>query len=235
MPKKMIFRDEFTGQQSKIFNKLKFKEFKLPAEFNYTERSLELIYEMYCRWLNTRYGIYVVKFNLSIEKDDDMYSELLIDYLFHKVQGYMKKRNTGTDKSIDMIWNTKHKGSSIIHEGHFLIPMTETEMTNSPRGDEAQLPSNVYNVFSRILTSLSDNSDSERGISLDFMYSEFGEGYKAIFSNSIFEMHECGFTTLCEIAELSKDESSVAPVLFRTRLGYNPPHGCFSSHVFKPF
>jgi hypothetical protein len=233
MGTKMIFRDEYTGQQSEIFNKPKFKEFNLPTDVNYTERSLQLIYEMYCRWLNTRHGIYMVKFNLTIEKEDDIYSELLIDYLFHKVQGYMIKRNTGTDKSINMIWNTKHKGSSIIHEGYFLIPMTEAEMTKSPRGDEAQLPSNIYNIFSRILTNLSDKG--ERGISLDFMYSKFGEGYKAIFNNSIFEMHECGFTILCEIAELSTDKTNVAPVLFRTRYGYTLPNSYFSTRAFKPF
>ncbi len=229
----MIFRDEYMGQQSEIFNKLKFKEFTLPGDAKHTTRSLELIYPMYCQWLNTGHGIYLVKFNLSIEKDDDMYSELIIDYLFHRVQEYMKKRNTGTGKSMDMIWNTKHKDSSIIHEGYFLIPMTEAEMTKSPRGDEAQLPSNVYNIFSRILTNLSDKG--ERGVSLDFMYSKFGEGYKVIFSNSIFEMHECGFTILCEVAELSTDEPNIAPVLFRTRSDYTLPHSYFSTRAFKPF
>lgn len=239
MTNKMIFRDEFTGQQSEIFKNLKFKEFKLPDGANYTERSLELIYEMNSRWLNTRNGAYLVKFNLAIEDDNDAYSESVIDYLFHTVQGDIEKRDTGSDKSIGMIWNTIRKGTSIIHEGYFLMPMTESEKIKSPRGDEAKIPDDVYNIFSHILTNLSDQVDNgaicEDAITLDFLCSNYGEGYRAIFSNSTFEMYECGFTTLCEIAELSIDESSIAPVLFRTRLGYTPHHGYFSSHAFKPF
>ena len=190
MGTKMIFRDEYTGQESEIFNKQKFKEFKLPADANYTERSLQLIYDMYARWINTRYGAYLVKFNLSIEDDSDAYSESVIDYLFHKVQGDIEKRNTGPDKSIGMIWTTNHKGSSIIHEGYFLMPMTEAEMIKSAREDEAKIPDDVYSVFSRILTNLSSQVDKgiicEDAITLDFLCSNYGEGYRAVFSNSIF-------------------------------------------------
>ena len=239
MTKKMTFRDEFTGQQSEIFKKLKFKEFKVPTDFNFTERSLQLIYEMYCRWLNTRYGAYLYKFELTIEDDNDEYGETLIDYLFHIVQGSVEKRNTGSDKSIGMIWNTKRKDTSTVHEGFFLIPMTETEMINSPRGDEAEIPDEVHSIFSRILSNFSDQVDngiiSKHRITLSFLWSKNGEGYSAVFKNSTFKMQEWCFITLCEVAELPKDEPSIAPVLFRTRLGYNPHHSYLSTQAFMPF
>lgn len=239
MTKKMIFRDEFTGEQSEIYKKPKFKEFKVPTDFKYTERSLQLIYEMYCRWLNTRYGAYLFKFNLSIEDDNGEYGETLIDYLFHTVQGYVEKRNTGSDKSIGMIWNTKRKDSSTVHEGFFVIPMTETEMIKSPRGDEAKIPDDVHSVFSRIFTNFSDKVEngiiSGHKIALTFLWSKYGEDFRAVFSNSSFKMQEWCFITLCEIAELPKDEPCIAPVLFRTRLGYNPHHSYLSTQASMPF
>ncbi len=243
MRTKLIFRDEYTGQQSEIFNKLKFKEFTLPSDEKYTSRSLELIYPMYCQWLNTRHGIYLTKFELSISDDSDLCSESLIDYLFHRVQGDTGGRSTCSDKSISLIWKTYRKDSSTIHEGFFLIPMTEAEMTESPRGEKAEIPNGVNNIFSHIDAQyhhrlygqlLCEDLIDEKPlmIGLEFFHSKFGEGSKVIFSNSSFQMHEQGFLTLCEIAELSKDTDSA---LLRVRSGYNPTHNYFNTSLFEPF
>ena len=67
----MIFRDEYSGQKSEIFNKRKFKEFNLYENVDYTTRSLELIYPIYCQWLNTRHGIYLYEMKLSIDDSVD--------------------------------------------------------------------------------------------------------------------------------------------------------------------
>tara|TARA_B110000211_G_scaffold99557_2_gene115943 strand:+ start:16346 stop:16474 length:129 start_codon:yes stop_codon:yes gene_type:complete len=39
----MIFNEKYSGDENEIFNKIKFKEFNLPDDTNYTTRSLELI------------------------------------------------------------------------------------------------------------------------------------------------------------------------------------------------
>jgi len=120
-----------------------------------------------------------------------------------------------------------------------LMPMTEAEMNESPRGKKAEISENVMNVFSRIDSQygykLYEERLDEKIIGLDFLHSKFGEGYKVIFSNSSFKMHEWGFITLCEIAELSIDKPDVGSTLFRTRYGYNPAHSYFCSSLFEPF
>lgn len=241
MTKKMIFRDEFTGEKSEIFKKLKFKEFKLPTDVNYTERSLQLIYEMYSRWLNTRHGFYLYQMKLSVDDCLERCSDSLLDYLFHRVQGDIEHRNTGSDKSISLISSTHRKGTKTIHEGCFLMPMTETEMAKNSRGDKSETPKSVHRIFSRILTQFHNNDftealDFEAGaLDLRFMYSDLGEGFGVIYKDSSFEVHEQGFNILCELAELPKEKSNIEPVLFRTWYGYNPNHSYFCTSIFEPF
>ena len=43
-----------------------------------------------------------------------------------------------------------------------------------------------------------------------------------VFHYSSFEVHEQGFATLCEIAQLSIDKPDAETPLFRTRYGYSP-------------
>ena len=237
----MIFNDIYSGDENEIFNKLKFNVFNLPDDINYTTRSLELIYPMYCNWLNTRQGMYVVKFELSIPDDPGSFcSEALIDYLFHRVQGDVGYRNTGSDKSIGLLWKTYRRDSSTVHEGHFLIPMTEAEVIESSRGDKAHAPESVIGIFSRILdkhqNSIYLGTVEEESLELSFMYSKSGEGYGVIFNDSSFELHEQGFVTLCEVAQLSKDKPGAATDLFRARCGYNPAHSYVSTAFsFNPF
>jgi hypothetical protein len=242
----MIFNDIYSGDENEIFNKLKFNAFNLPDDINYTTRSLELIYPMYCRWLNTRHGMYVVKFELSIPDNIDnpdnrgsFCSEALIDYLFHRVQGDVGYRNTGSDKSIGLLWKTYHRDSSTVHEGHFLIPMTEAEVIESPRGDKAPVPESVTNIFSRIIDkynlSIYMGRFDDDPVELDFMYSKLGEGYRAIFNDSSFELHEQGFVTLCEVAQLSINKPDVDSTLFRARCGYNPVQSYFDASLYDPF
>ena len=241
MAKKMIFRDEFTGEQSEIFKKLKFKEFKLPTDVNYTERSLQLIYDMYCSWLNTRHGFYLYLMKLSVDDSLELCGDSLLDYLFHRVQGDIEHRDTGSDKSISLVSTTYREGTKTIHEGFFLMPMTEAEMTETPRGDKSVTPKSVHRIFSRILTQFHNNEFvevldlEEDALDLRFRYSDFGEGYEAIYKDSSFEVHEQGFNILCELAELPKEKSNIEPVLFRTWYGYNPYHSYFCTSIFEPF
>jgi hypothetical protein len=238
MGTKMVFRDEYTGQQSEVFNKLKFKEFNLPADANYTERSLQLIYEMYCRWLNTRHGAYLYQMKLSVDDSVEVCAESLLDCLFHRVQGDIELRDTGPDKSINMIWKTRREGSMTIFEGYFLMPMTGVEKTDSPRSDIAEIPKSVHRIFSRILDQYSihfhEDIFEDEALDLCFKYSALGEGYGIIFSDSNFESHELGFKTLCEIAQLSSEKQEAEPALFRTKYGYTPTHGYFCTSVFEP-
>jgi hypothetical protein len=239
MGTKMIFRDEYTGQQSEIFNKLKFKEFTLYDDAKYTTRSLELIYPMYCQWLNTRHGIYLTKVKLSISDEANLCSESLIDYLFHRVQGDIESRQACSDKSIGLVWKTYREGASTIHEGLFLIPMTEAEMNESPRGEKAKVSRDVSSIFELILVHYDYRlygqllgDDDEKPIELEFRHSKFGEGHRVIFSDSSLKMHEQGFNTLCDFAELPDDAESA---LFRVRNGYNPAHNYFNTSLFEPF
>jgi hypothetical protein len=236
----MMFNDKYSGDENEIFNKAKFKEFNLPDDTNYTTRSLELIYQMYCRWLNTRYGFYVVKFELSIPDDPGAFcTEYLIDHLFHRVQGDVGYRNSGSDKSIGLLWKTYRKDSSTIHEGCCLVPMTEVELTDSPRGDAAHAPEGVTSIFSRIFNKR--NFNEEVGIleggamELSFIHPQQGEGSDVIFNDSRFELHEQGFIRLCEVAQLSKDKQGDDSTLFRARSGYNPSRSYVSGNWYDPF
>jgi hypothetical protein len=235
---KMIFRDEYTGQKREIFNKRKFKEFNLYENVDYTTRSLELIYPMYCQWLNTRHGIYLYEMKLSIDDSVGVCNESLLDCLFHRVQGDIEHRNTGPDKSIDLIWKTYRKGSMTIIEGYFLMPMSEAEKADSPRGDKAEIPKSVHRIFSRILEQYSihfhEDMFDDDALDLRFQYSTFGEGYEVIFSDSNIEVHEIGFNILCQIAQLPREKQEVESTLFRLRKGYTPAHGYFCTSVFEP-
>lgn len=234
----MIFNDKYSGDENEIFNKTKFKEFNLPDDTNYTTRSLELIYEMYCRWLNTRHGVYLYKMKLSVDDSVNASGESLLDCLFHRVQGDIEHRNTGADKSIGLIWKTYRKGSMTVHEGYFLMPMSEAEKIDNPRSDKAKIPYSVHSVFSRISDQYSIHFHEDifefDALDLRFKYSTLGEGYEIIFSDSNFEVHELGFNTLCEIAQLSSEDQEIESVLFRTKYGYTPAHGYFCTSVFEP-
>ena len=236
----MIFNDKYSGDENEIFNKTKFKEFNLPDDTNYTTRSLELIYQMYCRWLNTRYGFYVVKFELSIPDDPGAFcTEYLIDHLFHRVQGDVGYRNSGSDKSIGLLWKTYRKDSSTIHEGCCLVPMTETELTDSPRGDMAHAPEGVTSIFSRIIDKYNFNYEAgifaDEAMELNFIHPKKGEGNEVIFNDSRFELHEQGFVTLCEVAQLPKDKQGDDSPLFRAKSGYNPARNYVSIGQYDPF
>ena len=235
----MIFNEKYSGDENEIFNKIKFKEFNLPDDTNYTTRSLELIYQMYCRWLNTRYGFYVVNFELSTQDDTDApCSEYLIDHLFHRVQGDVGYRNSGSDKSIGLLWKTYRKESSTIHSGCFLVPMSGVELTDSPRGDSAHSPEGVNGIFSRIINKLNFNYEigvfGDAVIDLDFTHPKKGEGSEVIFNDSRFELHEQGFATLCEVAQLPKDKQGDDFPLFRARSGYNPSRS-YTADYYDPF
>ncbi|PHR85433.1 MAG: hypothetical protein COA59_00255 [Colwellia sp.] len=235
----MIFNDKYSGDENEIFNKTKFKEFNLPDDANYTTRSLELIHQMYCRWLNTRYGIYLYNVKLTIADNVDICSESILDYLFHRVQGDVEHRNTGSDKSIGLILKTYREGSSTIHEGYFLMPMTETEKNNSPRGDKTEISKDVHRIFSRILTQywyhVNDEIFDDEALGLKFSYATLGEGYGVIFNDSSFEVHERGFNMLCVIPDLFTDKPGADTASFRTRDGYNPAHNYFCTSLFEPF
>ena len=237
----MIFTDKFTGDKNEIFNKSKFKEFSLPDDAKYTTRSLELVYQMYCKWLNTRHGFYLHQVRFSVDDSLELCSDSLLDYLFHRVQGDIEHRNTGPDKSISLVSATHRKGAKTNHIGYFLMPMTEAEMTESPRGNKSESPKSVHRIFSRILTQFHHNNFTEvadvedDALDLGFMYSDFGEGFGAIYKDSSFEVHEQGFNILCELAELPEEKSNIEPVLFRTWHGYNPTHSYFCTSMFEQF
>lgn len=234
----MMFSDKYTGDKNEIFNKPKFKEFNLYNKADYTTRSLELIYSMYCSWLNTRHGIYFYHMKLSVDDSVKTCPESLLDCLFHRVQGDIEFRDTGPDKSINMIWKTRREGSITIFEGFFLMPMTETEKTDNPRGDKAEIPKSVHRIFSRILDQYSihfhEDIFEDDALDLCFEYSNLGEGYGIIFSDSNFKVHETGFNVLCEIAQLSSKKQEVESALFRVKYGYTPTHNYFCTSVFEP-
>jgi hypothetical protein len=235
----MIFSDKYSGDKNEIFKKPKFKEFKLQDGVDYTTRSLELIYQMYCRWLNTRHGIYLYTVKLSIADNVDICSESILDYLFHRVQGDVGHRNTGSDKSIGMILKTYREDSSTIHEGFFLMPMTEAEKNSTPRGNKARISKDVDRIFSRILSQywchVNNEVFDEETLGLEFSCSPLGEGFGVIFNDSSFKMHELGFYILCLLADLFTDKPGADTVLFRTRDGYNPAHNYFCTSLFEPF
>lgn len=236
----MIFNDKYSGNENELVKKAKYKEFSLiQSEADYTDRSVGLIYEMYCRWLNTNYGVYLVKANLSIPDNSDECSESVIDYLFHMVQGNVKHRNVRSDNSIGLIWKTYRKDSSTIHEGYFLISMTEAEY-DKPRDKKMSSFSldalnTVANTMSQLKAKFGKEIEMEfdkepdKEIELHLMHSFNNDGKGVIFHDSSFEVHEQGFATLCEIAQLSIDKPDAETPLFRTRYGYSPDHWHFGN------
>ena len=238
----MIFSDKYSGNKNELVKSDKYKEFSLiQSEVEYTTRSLGLIYDMYCRWLNTNHGIYLVKANLSIPDDSDECSESVIDYLFHMVQGNIKHRNVRSDNSIGLIWKTYRKDFSTIHEGYFLISMTEAEY-DKPRDKKMSLFSlDVFNSVGDTMSQLKAKFDKEFdkepdkkiGLYFEFLFSNNGKG--GLFHDSSFEVHEQGFATLCEIAQLSIDKPDTEFPLLRTRYGYSPVHWHFGNDSLEPF
>lgn len=241
----MIFIDKYSGNKNELAKKDKYKEFSLiQNEADHTTRSLGLIYEMYCRWLNTNYGVYLVKANLTIPDSSDECSESVIDYLFHMVQGNVKHRNVRSDNSIGLIWKTYRKDSSTIHEGYFLIPMTEAEY-DKPRNKKSLFSMDVFDAVANTMSQLKAKFNKEfdlefdkepvREIGLHFKFSFDNDGKGGLFHDSSFEVHEQGFATLCEIAQLSIDKPDAEPPLFRTRYGYNPRLWHFGNDSLEPF
>ncbi|MEH6595684.1 MAG: hypothetical protein V7736_09085 [Colwellia polaris] len=238
----MIFNDKYSCDENELLKSDKYKEFSLiQSDVDYTTRSLGLIYDMYCRWLNTNHGIYLVKAKLSIPDGSDKCSESVIDYLFHMVQGNIKHRNVRSDNSIGLIWKTYRKDSSTIHEGYFLISMTEAEY-DKPR--DKKMSSFSMDVFKSVGDSLSQlkakfynesdmEFDKEIGLHFEFLFNIDGKG--GLFHDSSFEVHEQGFTTLCKIAQLSIDKPDTESPLFRTRYGYSPVHWYFGNDSLEPF
>jgi hypothetical protein len=241
----MIFTDKYSGNKSELVKRDKYKEFSLiQTGANHTTRSLGLSYDMYCRWLNTNYGVYLVKANLSIPDESDKCSESVIDYLFHMVQGNVKHRNVRSDNSIGLIWKTYRKDSSTIHEGYFLISMTEAEY-DKPRDKKMSLFSiDVFNAVGDTLSQLkakfyseSDmefdkEPDKEIGLHFEFLFHIDGKG---LFHDSSFEVHEQGFAKLCEISQLPIDKPDSESPLFRTRYGYSPVHWHFGDDSVEPY
>jgi len=240
----MIFTDKYSGNENELVKKAKYKEFSLiQSEADYTDRSVGLIYDMYCRWLNTNHGMYLVKVNLYVPDSSDECSESVIDYLFHMVQGNVKHRNVRSDNSIGLIWKTYRKDFKTIHEGYFLIPMTEAEY-DKPRDTMKSLFSmDALNTVANTMSQLAAKFDKEYGkeinteldteldqkIMLVVSHSTKKDGSWGIFSDSSFEVHEKGFATLCEIAQLSIDKPDAETPLFRTRYGYSPDHWHFGN------
>jgi hypothetical protein len=238
----MIFIDEYNGDESTLYTDKKFKEFtlKLPGAY-YTARSMQLIYEMYCNWLKTRNGFYLFEVKLSVADSLGVCSESMLDCLFHRVQGDIKYLELGADKSIGFISNTYRLASSTIHNGYFLLPMSEAAKINSKRGEKAEIPEDVHRVFKRILNSFYCDSFchedifKEDELDLSFTYSTSGEGSAAIFNDSSFEMHEEGFNRLCEIAELPIERKHIESSKFRAWHGYIPHHDYFCTSLFESF
>jgi hypothetical protein len=87
----LIFTDKYSGNENELAKIAKYKEFSLiQSESNHTTRSLGLIYDMYCRCLNTTHGIGLLMFHLSIPDDSGECSESELDNLFHFAQDSVK-------------------------------------------------------------------------------------------------------------------------------------------------
>jgi hypothetical protein len=230
----MIFTDKYSGNKNELVKRDKYKEFSLNQNgANHTTRSLGLIYEMYCRWLNTTHGIGLLMFHLSIPDNSDECSESELDNLFHIAQGSVKQRNTGSDNSIGMISKTYRKDFSTNHEGYFLIPISDAEKHNILQGDKKPFLQELFNIPSRIFSGRKAKLDTESTVYFSLQAKDKNHGI--ILSDSSFEVHEQGFATLCEIAQLSIDKPNAEPPLFRTRYGYSPTHWHFGKDSIEPF
>ena len=116
--------------------------------------------------------------------------------------------------------------------------MTEVELTGSPRGDMAHAPESVTSIFSRIFDKRNFNEEvgilQEGAMELNFIHSKQGEGNEVIFNDSRFELHEQGFVTLCEVAQLPKSKQGADSPLFRAKSGYNPSRS-YAADYYDPF
>lgn len=235
----MIFQDKYSGQESEIFNQPKFKEFRLPCDEKHTTRSLELIYSMYCKWLNTRHGIYLCQMRLFTDDDIGVCSDSILDYIFHRVQRDVGNINTSPDKSIGLVSGSYREGTKTIHDGYFLIPMTESEMKEISKGGKPKIPKAVIAIFSRILSQLNNTAFDviyeEENFDLSFRYLSEKDGAGVILSNSNLKEHEVGFNALSEVARLYKEDLNGDPILFSVRYGYTPAHNYFYTSLFELF
>jgi hypothetical protein len=187
----------------------------------------------------------LVKANLSIPDDSDECSESVIDYLFHLVQRNIKHRNVRSDNSIGLIWKTYRKDFSTIHEGYFLISMTEAEFDKPRDKKMSEFSMDIFNSVGDTMSQLKTKFDKEFdlefdkepdkkiGLYFEFLFSNNGKG--GLFHDSSFEVHEQGFATLCKIAQLSIDKPNTESPLFRTRYGYNPVHWYLGNDSLEPF
>jgi hypothetical protein len=230
----MIFTDKYSGNKNELVKRDKYKEFSLTQSgANHTTRSLGLIYDMYCRWLNTTHGIGLLMFHLSIPDDSGECSESELDNLFHIAQGSVKHRNTGSDNSIGMISKTYRKDFSTNHEGCFLIPISDAEKHDILQGDKKPFLQELFNIPSRIFSGRKEKLDTESTVY--FSLQAKNKKYGIILSDAGFDAHEQGYNILCEIAQLSIDKPNAEPPLFRTRYGYSPTHWHFGKGSLEPF
>ena len=212
----MIFVDKYNGDADLLHQSGTFKEFILQdSEERYTSRSLKLIYDMYCRWLNATHGICLVIFHLSIPDDSNECSESTLDNLFHTVQDNVKHRNTSSDNSIGLISKTYRKNFSTNHEGYFLLPISDTEKHDTLKGDNKPILREVANIISRTFARRKVNLDTKSILHFSLKGKDMEHGI--ILSDACLDAHEQGFNILCEIAQID-----IEPSLFRTRYGYNP-------------
>jgi hypothetical protein len=229
----MIFTDKYSGNENELVKKAKYKEFSLiQSGADYTDRSVGLIYDMYCRCLNTTHGIGLLMFHLSIPDDSGECSESELDNLFHIAQDSVKHRNTSSDNSIGLISKTYRKDFSTNHEGCFLIPISDEEKHDILQGDKKTLLRELLNIPSRIISGRKAKLDTESTVYFSLKGKDKNHGI--ILSDSNFEVHEQGFATLCEIAQLSMDKPEAESPLIRTRYGYSPVHGHFGNDSLEP-
>ena len=212
----MIFVDKYIGETDLLHKSEAFKEFKLQdPSGTYTSRSLKLIYDMYCRWLNTTHGIGILMFHLSIPNASGECSESVLNNLFHIAQNSVKDRNTGSDNSIGMISKTYQKALSAHHEGCFLIPISD-----DGKNDKSKTLLEIFNIPSKVFAANRESLNTESSV----YFSGKGkfENYGIIPSDANIDVHEQGFNILCEIAQLSASKADIEHPLLRTRYGYNP-------------
>jgi len=223
----MIFVDKYNGEKDLLNKSETFKEFKLQGPCSgYTSRSLKLIYEMYCRWLNTTHGISILMFHLSIPNASDECSESVLNNLFHIAQNSVKDRNTSSDNSIGMISKTYQKDSSTYHEGYFLIPISD-----EGKNDKKKALREIFDIPSKVFAARESlNTQSSVYFSRKGKY----ENHGIILSDANIDAHEQGFNILCEIAQIPASKADIEPPLLRTRYGYNPNLRLFDYSLVEP-
>jgi len=217
----MIFNDKYNGEEEFLFKAPKFKAFALPNNIaDYTARSLQLIYEKYCQWLNTRCGFYRLQLHIEIPDESKICSESALDYLFNDIQMSVRSRRTCSDNSIGLVWNTYRENDKVIHKGHLLISMSVEEFNERPRGNKALIPVEVINILRDSLIILDVKFEGK--LNHFFSFSMKGEGEETIFNNSKFSAHEQSFQAFCQVAQLPQQIKDDNFPLFRVRYGYHP-------------